>query len=709
MSIKTRLLFAVITLQLVGFAVVIFRFSHDISDSLQQQGQVQIRTTVLSRLQHFDALASEMERSARALALSGELVHARKLDLSATEKAFSDLLVKTFRSFPQALGGGIWFEPYRYSPAQRLMGPYAYRTSQGVVFSWELNSDTYNYPEQSWYQLAIPPDSPRNVMPEVQIYWTPPYRDEAGTESLMMTVDALMFDQQQTILGMATVDWSMETALSYLNQSVFTPNSQIFLFHPDNPQPLLNHQLAATTQQQLVELFQSQHPDNTQHLDNSQTKNNAIIELTHQPGHHIYSGKTRSGLIFGVVVPDADFAQLVEQQRSDTYTIGIAMALLFIAIMALILEILFKPFEQIQALLTSTVEANRDNPKTRIHPMTYNGNNEFSPIISTFNILAEQIERFTQRLSDSNHELQQSQAQIADLNFRLEEKVAERTEQLQARKEEAINALQELKITQKQLVNMEKYAALGELVAGLAHEVNTPLSVAITAIETLEEQLDAYSQTTPSSQDSSLSQGDIHPLLHSLREQVDASMKNLNLASDMISRFKQVAVDQASDQLREFELGDYLTSIISSLRPNYKYRPITIDLSCPEKIYLSGHPGALSQIMTNLIMNSLIHAFEEGQSGHIQISAQRDKDRITLIYRDDGKGMSESVVNHVFEPFFTTRRDQGGSGMGTHVIHQLVTQTLDGTVTVTSTPELGTRYVITLPDPLSADGKTDSV
>lgn len=706
MSIKSRLLCAIIILQLIGFAVLVFRFSDDISDSLLQHGQVQVQATLQAQLNHFDALASEMERSARALALSGELIHAQNFDLTESERAFSELLLKTFRPFPQALGGGIWFEPYRYNPQQRLMGPYAYRTPQGVVFSWELNTPQYNYPQQPWYELAIPRDWPRHVTPDVQIYWTPPYRDEAGSESLMMTVDALMFDQQQHILGMATIDWSMEAVLTYLNQSTFTRNSQPFLFHPDNPQSLLNHPLSSSTSEQLTKAFHArQHPtDNADH--------DPIVSINDQSGQQLYAGKTRSGLILGVIVPDADFAQLIEQQRADTLTSGVLIALVFIAIVALMLEVLFKPFEHILGLLTSTVDANRNKQTSRIQPIFYEGNNEFTPIISTFNILAEQIETFTQRLSDSNRELQHSQTEIAELNFRLEEKVEERTRELHAKKEEAINALQQLKITQSQLINMEKYAAMGELVAGLAHEVNTPLSISMTSMEALQDQLDAVpdinsSGTTPA--DTGISGSAINELLQSLHENVSITITNLNQASDMISRFKQVTVDQASDQLRDFELGDYLTSIISSLRPNYKYRPIQVDLDCPQAIYLSSHPGAISQIITNLMMNSLIHAFEEGQSGHIQISATQTAEQLQISYRDDGKGMSPEVVEQLFEPFFTTRREQGGSGMGTHVVHQLVTQALQGEISVSSTPELGTRYTITLPRQAIAKRGTDAL
>ena len=695
MSIKSRILLSVIILQLIGFAVVIFRFGDQASESMLDNGQQQIRATVSSRLKHFDALTNEMERSARALALSGELIHLHRddLDEAEAEQLFSSLLVKTFRPFPQAIGGGIWFEPYRFRDHQRLMGPYAYRTEQGMIFSWELNTKEYDYPTQSWYELALPPDWPRDVKPESSVYWTPPYFDEAATESLMMTVDALMFDKQQHLLGMATVDWSMADVLLYLNQSAFTENAKAFLFHPKDPRSLLNQELDRRVSDDLLK--QLKNPSHPLHF----TAAGEVLDFANEENNErVYVGKTQSGLVFGVIVPNQDFAQVIEQQRQKTLTIGVGIAILFVAIMALLLEILFHPFEQILTLLKSTVDSNNDNQQTQIHPIYYQGNNEFTPIISTFNTLVHQVENFTRCLSESNEELKRSQREIAELNSHLEEKVEERTRELNAKKEEAINSLQQLKITQSQLVNMEKYAAMGELVAGLAHEVNTPLGISVTAVSALEEQLADLVRDFRSGK---LEKAAFNDFVEFAEEGIQITTDNLRRAADMISRFKQVAVDQASEKPRDFELGDYLNSIVTSLRPNYKYRPITIDVKCDGNIFISSYPGALSQVFTNLIMNSLIHAFDEGQPGNIEIEVSDLGEKLVLIYQDDGKGMEQEVIDHLFEAFFTTRREAGGSGMGTHVIHELTTNVLQGEVEVSSAPGQGTRYILTIPRNLS--------
>ena len=235
--------------------------------------------------------------------------------------------------------------------------------------------------------------------------------------------------------------------------------------------------------------------------------------------------------------------------------------------------------------------------------------------------------------------------------------------------------------------------------AGLAHEVNTPLGISVTAVSALEEQLN---DLTRSFRNGTLGKAEFNDFVEFAQEGIQISTTNLRRAAAMIASFKQVAVDQASERQRDFEIGDYLSSVATSLRPNYKYRPITLDIRCPEKIFISSYPGALSQVFTNLIMNSLIHAYDEKQTGTItiDITHPENSDMIELCYRDDGKGMEKEVLSHLFEPFFTTRREDGGSGMGTNIIYDLITERLGGELDVSSEPGQGTTFVIHLPQQL---------
>lgn len=695
MSIKSRILLSVIALQLVGFIALVYQFSHQAGQSVSINNQQQIINSVTSNLHHFNAKAAEMSRSARGLARAGELIYQQRHHLTEQQRntQFSDLLIDTFTPFPQALGGGIWYQPYQFDKNTRLLGPYAYRSQHQVKFSWQLNTDEYNYPEQDWYQLALPGASTQsNHHARQDIFWTPPYFDAAASQSLMTTVDALMFDQQ-TIIGMATVDWSMENIRNYLSELRPTPNSQTFLIYPGSPDSLLanSHQKTETISRKLM-----QWQDKLTRLKPS--------EVTHFSSDHassdshekeqVVAGLTNTGLVFGVIVPDSDLAQIVDEQTQQTLTTGIGIAVLFVAIVAVLLELLFRPFDQILFLLKSSINVHPDTQKIQMNTLNYQAQNEFKPIVEAFNSLVKQIERYTEELSETNHELLASQSEIAHLNGSLEDKVQLRTEELNAKKEEAIQSLQQLRVTQKQLINMEKYAALGELIAGLTHEVNTPLGIAITAVTALEDQLH---QLNRSFRNNKLDKQEFKDFVEFVSEGSQITMDNLRRAADLISRFKQVAVDQASEQYRDFELGDYLNSVVTSLRPHIKERPLTIAIDCPEPIYISSFPGSLSQVLTNLIMNSLIHAYDDQQSGAITIEVTKFNHQAVIQYCDDGKGMTSQALQHIFDPFFTTRRASGGSGLGGHIIYDLVSERLGGRMVVCSAPGYGSRFRIQIP------------
>ncbi|KZZ43942.1 hypothetical protein A3759_12620 [Thalassolituus sp. HI0120] len=689
MSIKSRILLSVIALQLIGFVALVYQFSHQAGQSVFANNQQQIISSVTSTLHHFNALAAEMSRSARGLARAGELIYQQRNRLTEEQrnKKFSDLLINTFTPFPQAIGGGIWYEPYQFDNNIRLLGPYAYRSQRQVMFSWELNSDEYNYPKQDWYQLALPDQASQNHNLGQDIFWTPPYFDEAATEALMTTVDALMFDQQQAI-GMATVDWSMEDIRRYLSELKLTPNSQTFLIYPGSPDSLL-----VDNKQESIQINQKlrQWQDKLGSLKRSEISHFSSGDSEKE---QVVAGLTNTGLVFGVIVPDSDLAKIVDEQTQHTLTTGIGIAVMFVAIVALLLELLFRPFDQILFLLKSSISVNPETHKMQMNTLNYQTQNEFKPLVGAFNTLVKQIERYTEQLSETNDELLDSQSEIAQLNASLEEKVQLRTEELNAKKEEAINSLQQLKLTQKQLVNMEKYAALGELIAGLAHEVNTPLGIAVTAVTALEDQLH---QINSSFRNKTLDKQKFSDFVDFANEGSQITIDNLRRAADLISRFKQVAVDQASEQYRDFELGDYVNSVVTSLRPNFKTSSVTITVNCSERIHIASFPGALSQVLTNLIMNSLIHAYDEKQSGEIIIDVGKLKDQAIIGYRDDGKGMTSDVLQHMFEPFFTTRRSDGGSGLGAHIIYDLVTERLGGQLMVCSSPGQGSEFRIQIP------------
>lgn len=284
-------------------------------------------------------------------------------------------------------------------------------------------------------------------------------------------------------------------------------------------------------------------------------------------------------------------------------------------------------------------------------------------------------------------ELRVVQDQLRDLNRDLEEKVEDRTIELK-------NSIERLENTQNQLIQSEKMAALGDLVAGVAHEINTPVGISVTGISYLEEKLREIDRKVENGE---LRKSDFDKFLAVAREATSSSMLNLHRAAELIGNFKQVAADQASGQKRNINLGQYIDEILLSLRSKYKRTKHKISISCPDDLLLNTYPGAFMQIFSNLILNSLIHGFEGIEMGHIDIGAEVTDENIIIRYTDDGKGMSEQNLGKVFEPFFTTKRGEGGTGLGMSIVYNLVSSRLGGTISCSSVEGQGTAFTIQLP------------
>lgn len=249
------------------------------------------------------------------------------------------------------------------------------------------------------------------------------------------------------------------------------------------------------------------------------------------------------------------------------------------------------------------------------------------------------------------------------------------------------------------IIQEEKMASMSTMVAGLAHEINTPLGIAVTASthmnDTIQELEKRYTAGT-------ISQQDIEHFFSVAHEANNILDSNLKRSSDLISSFKMVAVDQSTDDERTINLKTYLDDVLLSLSPKVRRTGHTIKLNCPENLIAMTYPGALSQVVTNLITNSLLHAFPDKSNGAISISVNMPSpDSIQLVYEDNGIGIPEENLNRVFDAFFTTKRGSGGTGLGLHILHNLITQKLEGTITCESKTGLGTKFFISwkaLPD-----------
>lgn len=265
-------------------------------------------------------------------------------------------------------------------------------------------------------------------------------------------------------------------------------------------------------------------------------------------------------------------------------------------------------------------------------------------------------------------------------------------------------SLDKLHRTQKEMIHSAKMAALGDLVAGVAHEVNTPIGVCVTASSFLAERTrqlkDLYEK-------GEMKRSDLEKYLALAEESSASVLTNLERAAELVQSFKKVAADQSSEEKRPFELKSYLEQILVSLRPQFKRTPHKVHMACPEGLTLDSYPGAIMQIMTNLIMNSLIHGFADGLPGEIFIEVETVEDAVSLSYRDTGVGMDKEQRDRIYDPFYTTKRGSGGTGLGMNIVYNLVTQTLKGSIVLETSPGQGAVFLLTLPkDPDRAAGGT---
>ena len=287
-----------------------------------------------------------------------------------------------------------------------------------------------------------------------------------------------------------------------------------------------------------------------------------------------------------------------------------------------------------------------------------------------------------------------AQKQMEEMNTILERSVEQRTRELKGANSELHRALETLRSAQDQLLHSEKMAALGRLVAGVAHELNTPIGNGLLVATTLSEKTQRFAAEAGAG----LRRSTLEAYVEHSREAADMLTRNLKKAADLVTSFKQVAADQTSSQRRSFRLDEVVDEVLSTHRPMLRKTPIEVESQVPPGIVMDSFPGPLGQVLANLIHNAIVHAHEGRAHGSVLIGARLLEDEVVeLSVRDDGHGIAEDDLRRVFDPFFTTKLGRGGTGLGLPICHNLVTQTLGGEIRIESTPGAGTSVIIRLP------------
>lgn len=291
-------------------------------------------------------------------------------------------------------------------------------------------------------------------------------------------------------------------------------------------------------------------------------------------------------------------------------------------------------------------------------------------------------------------QLQKKIKEVEELNKNLELKVAERTQELEESNDELEQMIHNLKKTQNRLVESEKMASLGKIVAGVAHEVNTPVGVGLTAASHLsfiaEELEEKYKKDE-------MSQETFENYLKETKELSKLIFSNLEKTSNIIKNFKQVAVDQTSEQKRVFNLEEYTKGLLFSLDNIIKKKDINIKINCTENLNINSYPGLYSQILTNLIINSVRHGFKSKKEGNIIIDIKVENNKLKIVYTDNGVGIAKEHLPQIFDPFFTTNREDGGSGLGLNIVYNIITNNLKGSIKCSSKLNHETIFNIKIP------------
>lgn len=370
-----------------------------------------------------------------------------------------------------------------------------------------------------------------------------------------------------------------------------------------------------------------------------------------------------------------------------------------------------------------------DHPKESKISVFVEDDNELRQLQYSYNQVIDDLIASQNKLRGTQRALERSYQQIDEQNLLLEQEVAKKTaslsqimldleqqkdelianqrelrleiehrrhaeDELRQRNDELASSMATLQQARDQLVESERMATLGGLVAGITHDVNTPIGVSVTAASFLEDRLYSLQQGF---EDKSLTNSQMQSFIDEARQTSTLLMTNLQRASDLIASFKQISVDQTSEAVREFELKDYLQEVLQSLQPSIKPTAHQVTIECPAGLLVRCAPGVIAQIVTNLVMNAMVHAFEPDQAGHISLTVRQQDEQIVMEFKDDGRGLSEEQLTSLFDAFYTTRRGEGGSGLGTHIVYNLVTQALNGRIEPHSAPGQGLRYHITFP------------
>ncbi|RUO19866.1 ATP-binding protein [Aliidiomarina haloalkalitolerans] len=418
------------------------------------------------------------------------------------------------------------------------------------------------------------------------------------------------------------------------------------------------------------------------------------------------------------------------EKLKPTLAVLVVAALIKSALLIILFTIAFRiflrrPFSQ---FIEQIRQFNPDDPDGSQVFLQQAESNEFTLLEHAYNELLQRLRHHQEAFEISQRELADANRQLEEQNIKLEREISEKTigisnlmldierrrQELEVRQQSLEQEIHQRRLTESklkqanreleetieflqqarsQVMESEKLASLGALVASISHDVSTPLGVSLTATSYLKEQLD---QLQTNVEEGKLTREQFAKFINNAVESEAIVAANLERANEIMDGFKQMAVDQITDSERDVYIDEYVNKIIKALQPKLRKKNVSVAIECPH-IVAKFSVGAFAQALTNMLMNSIIHGFKDRNQGVISLKLEQQDNRLVGEYHDNGIGLTSNQLEHLFEPFFTTERSQGGSGLGTHIIYDMITHTLNGHIDVSSTPNQGLLYTFQFP------------
>jgi len=362
---------------------------------------------------------------------------------------------------------------------------------------------------------------------------------------------------------------------------------------------------------------------------------------------------------------------------------SLVLLIIMIFIIAKLSNRLLSPIIELSERLTELSESQNYNTR-----LTYNSNNEIGKLYGAFNNLFVSIGIHQKSRDQALSKATSYQKHLESLTNELEQRVTDRTQELQ-------NSLGTLQKAQNQLVESEKMAALGGLVSGVAHEVNTPLGNAVTGSSIIKSECKSLLAMM---QDGTLKKSSLEKKLGHIEETSRLLFRSVTNAADLIKSFKKISIDQSVERKREFDLYEYINEVVFTFHNKLKHIPVEVEVIPRESLEVSSYPGAFAQLFNNFIQNSIIHGFEnyEGEA-KITIHISKDSNYLYMDYSDNGNGMNNDIKQKAFEPFVTTKRNAGGTGLGLNIVYNIINQKLKGTLNLKTSLGEGVKFSMKIP------------